>query len=107
MLALDTLLAIVSALGSCDKSHDLTDHTYPPHNTPHSPSNMTLSESAGLIFSSIKPNEGAELSDTLTSHDMSHSEPNLLRDIDELDKVVYPGTPSELLKSRQLKKVHL
>ena len=107
MLALDTLLAIISALGSCEKSHDLTDHTYPPHNTPHSSSNMTLSESAGLIFSSIKPNEGAVISDTLASHDVSHSEPNLLQDIDELVKEVYPGTPSELLKSRQLKKVHI
>ena len=96
-------MAIISALGSFDKSHDLTDHTYPPHNT----SQSTLSESAGLVFSSIKPNKGAEISDTLASHDMSHSEPNLLQDIDELVKEVYPGTPSELLKSRQLKKVHI
>ena len=64
-----------------------------------------MNKSAGLIFSSTKQ-EWVESID-LTSTDVTKSEPNLLVSQGDpiCDITQTLGTPSELLKTRQLKKV--
>lgn len=99
MLALDTLLAMMSALKS-DTTIDQTSSSLVP-SSPDDTS-ISVSQSAGLIFSSTKQEMVSV--DTLLNG-VANSEPDLLQADEEDNSTVSPGTASELLKARQLKKV--
>lgn len=82
ILALDTLLAVLTALGSTDTSEI-----------------SPVNEPAGQV-TSRPSSEGLVLSDMTGGG----SNTDLLRKGDDI--ITMPGAPSELLKARQLKKVH-
>ena len=108
ILALDTILAVISSLGGASYTDHTLDHTLSlpsPSSLPDLSSvdrdSAHMSASAGLIFSTTQEEGGRGMSE----REVCLSEPNLLTH-DTTDEPISPGTSSELLKSRQLKKVH-
>ena len=112
ILALDTMLAVISSLSTYEQplphSNSLTNSL---SSSGHHDTTSLLNDSVGLIFSSTKGDRDDQISGEKLQNGVCRSEPDLLlynsdNNISDGDEPS-AGSSSELLKSRQSKKVHL
>ena len=110
ILALDTILAVISSLGSYgqppEHSRSLpSPASFPVFNNYSDSSSSYMNDSAGLIFSNAEQYSQRPIEEL--SGAVCKSDPSLAASVSDPNhsNQPLPGTSSELLKSRQLKKV--